>query len=624
MILPELVGAIASFASVLISQPPQISRQDPQRESGSTPVENHEHEAKWKDVIHREYERGNESKLQDTNSINSVYYVSIGNESCIKPSFRQSLHKSLRSNIGIMLAVIPLGLSVISFAYFVLKIADLCFEREYHNNNISFSVTRWQLIGEDISSIPVCIWFPVIMALLVGWKEYKSNYLSTLYIAFAVGAILIIYKSFLVHFGVFRTKIFYRLQLSSLSLHSCYSYCLCCFALCCYHCTPNYLQIRDHCCRFCCCSCCSRCRYCICCLQRGCCRWRYCCSHLQYRHPCCCRLVIVPTVSFIFLLQSLYRYPADIIYVVGIFYSIIVVARKFRKVHPSTVYSTFHITFVISFSFAAGLSTGFVYRYFIVPYFNKLEDKMTKAIMAAIIPAVALIPTAICKYLALKQSSEIIQPDRSFPLAYFLRGTAITIYRIMQANFNSRSLFIGFSLLHGLSNVFSKATEGLREKMWTALLARLRRTRCCRRLELLSLNTPHHRRLKADIEIQNILFEYNTLILSQAYLVLYLITSFDTSPWPVIKVSLINMAIGLGIDFFFNCISVFIQIHYHDVPMQRVWLKFWKRHVIANAIILMVVLYYFSTIFYTIFETRRNESAKEYTIRNCTSPFHSW
>ena len=325
-----------------------------------------------------------------------------------------------------------------------------------------------------------------------------------------------------------------------------------------------------------------------------------------------------------FLLQSLYRYPAAILYVVGIFYSSIVVARKFREAHPSTVYSNFHITFVISFSFAAGLSTGFIYRYFIVPHFNKLEDKMSKAIVAAITPVVALIPTAICKYLALRQSSEMIQPDRSFLLAYFLRGATIGLYRIMQADFKSMSLFIGLSLLHGISNVFSKATEGLREKMWTILTAYLRRTCCCRRLKLLSLNTPHRRRLTADIEIQNILFEQNMLILSQAFLVLYLITSFDISPWPVIKASLINMAIGLGIDFFFNCISVCIQIHYHNIPMQRVWFKCWKRHVIANAIILMVVLYYFSSVLFTIFETRRNESAKEYTIRNCTSPFHSW
>ena len=339
--------------------------------------------------------------------------------------------------------------------------------------------------------------------------------------------------------------------------------------------------------------------------------------------------IVVVLVAFLlqlfylfFLLQFLYRYPAVILYVVGIFYSSIVVARKFRKVHPSTVYSTFHITFVISFSFAAGLSTAAVYRYFIVPHYNKLENKLNKAMFAAITPAVALIPTAICKYLALRQSSEMIQPDRSFLLAYFLRGYSITLYRIMQANFNNILPFIGLSLLHGLSNVFSKATERLRDKMWTVLIARLRRTCCCRRLQLLPLNTPHHRRLKADIEIQNILSEYNTLILSQGLLVLYLITTFDISPWHVIKPFLINMAIGLGIDFFFNCISVFIQIHYHDVPMQRVWLKFWKRHVIANAIILMVVLYFSSTVLFTIFET--HELAKEYTIRNCTSPFHSW
>ena len=63
------------------------------------------------------------------------------------------------------------------------------------------------------------------------------------------------------------------------------------------------------------------------------------------------------------------------------------------------------------------------------------------------------------------------------------------------------------------------------------------------------------------------------------------------------------MAIGLGIDFFFNYISVFIQIHYHDV--QRVWLKFGKRHVIANAIIVVVVIAYFSSDFLLIFQGRR-------------------
>ena len=38
----------------------------------------------------------------------------------------------------------------------------------------------------------------------------------------------------------------------------------------------------------------------------------------------------------------------------------------------------------------------------------------------------------------------------------------IVLYRIMQADFKSISLFVGLSLLHGFSNVLSKATEKLR------------------------------------------------------------------------------------------------------------------------------------------------------------------
>ena len=299
-------------------------------------------------------------------------------------------------------------------------------------------------------------------------------------------------------------------------------------------------------------------------------------------------------------------------------------ARKFKLLHPFTSYSRFHIVMVISLDFVAGLAIALNYRYFVVPFFNKLEDGINKAIMAAIAPGTALIPTAVCKYLALKQSSEMIRPNRSFFLAYFLRGAAISLYRIMQADFKSISLFVGLSLLHGFSNVLSKATEKLREKMWLRFIACLRKTFCGRRLELVPLDTPHYRRLKADIEIQDMLFEYNALVVSQVYMVLYLITSFNKSPWLVIKGSLIRMVIGLAIDLVFNCISVFIQIHYHDVPMRRVWFKCWKRHVIGNAIILVVLIGFFTPDVLSVFLSRQDRSAPKYPMKNCTLPFGNW
>ena len=207
-------------------------------------------------------------------------------------------------------------------------------------------------------------------------------------------------------------------------------------------------------------------------------------------------------------------------FLVGIIWSSILVARKFKLLHPFTSYSRFHIVLVISLDFAAGLANALICRSFVVPFFNKLDHGINKAIMAAIIPGIALIRTAVCKYLALTQSSEMIRPDRSFFLAYFLRGAAISLYRIMQADFKSISLFVGLSLLHGFSNVLSKATENLREKMWLRFIACLRKTFCGRRLDLVPLDTPHYRRFKADIEIQDMLFEYNALVVSQVYMVL--------------------------------------------------------------------------------------------------------
>jgi hypothetical protein len=124
--------------------------------------------------------------------------------------------------------------------------------------------------------------------------------------------------------------------------------------------------------------------------------------------------------------------------------------------------------------------------------------------------------------MALWRTSEIIEPERSFALVYFIRATFITVYRIMQSDFKNIWLFVGLPLLSGVSSLLKTATVGIREKVWARVIRFLNRT-CCTRFHHLPGNTPHHRRLKADTEIQNILFENNSLILSQSYIVLYTI-----------------------------------------------------------------------------------------------------
>ena len=131
--------------------------------------------------------------------------------------------------------------------------------------------------------------------------------------------------------------------------------------------------------------------------------------------------------------------------------------------------------------------------------------------------------------------------------------------------------------------------------MWSFFIKRLSNTCCVPRLEMLSAESPQVRRLDTDLKIQDVLFQYTMVIVSQAYLACYLITNFDVSPWRVIRASLIRTAISCGIDFVFNIISMFIQIHFHDIHICKVWLKHWRRHVAANIFIVVCIARYFGT-----------------------------
>jgi hypothetical protein len=243
--------------------------------------------------------------------------------------------------------------------------------------------------------------------------------------------------------------------------------------------------------------------------------------------------------------------------------------------------------------------------------------------LAALTPVIIFPFIAISKYIVLEKSFGIITPDRAFVLCYCFSGASTMLYRTMQAGFGNVWLFIGLSLLHGVSKVLNKATLGCRKKMWTFFIRRLKD--CCApiRLEMLLVESPRARRLDADLEIQDVLFQYTTAIVSQAYLACYIVMNFDVSPWPVIRASLIRIAISLSSDFVFNIISVFIQIHVDDIPLRKVWLKHWRRHVLANVFIVVCIVLYFGTPLLSVFVDNKSLFSAEYKLRNCTTVFYA-
>ena len=318
---------------------------------------------------------------------------------------------------------------------------------------------------------------------------------------------------------------------------------------------------------------------------------------------------------------SIYQLPEFTIYpIVGALECWIVV-RKIRQNRPRLSYSGRHIFTVVAVPLFSGFAMGIFYKYVVVALFNSLDNVLYRVMVAISTPTLALIPTAICRHIALRRTSEIIEPGRSFGLVYAMRAAFISLYRIMQANFKNIWLFAGLSILSGVSNMLKTATVGIRVKVWAKVIRFLNKT-CCVRLQQLPQDTPHYRRLKADTEIQNILFESGSLILSQCYIVLYSITNFEVSDWIVVKSSLIRIGIGLGIELAFNLLSNFIRIHWYDIPIARVWSKYWKRHIFANTIVLAPFVCYFTKPLLAVYLNRFEEM--NYIVRNCTLPYDGW
>ena len=314
-----------------------------------------------------------------------------------------------------------------------------------------------------------------------------------------------------------------------------------------------------------------------------------------------------------------YRYPCNILLLLGIICCSVAMLRSIRASGVSVSYSNTHIMALISTQFVVSSLLSFIYRYHIVPFFISIKEEEYKFMVAAIAPAISIIPAVICKHIALRRSSEVVHPGRSFVLAYVIRGGVIYLYRIMQTDFKNIWLFIGLSLFSGVMNFLKKATHRVRMALWKYIISLLRRTACCARLKEMPCDTPHYRRLKADLEIQDMLFEYSTLVISQAYFVLYHIESFELSMSSFFLEGLKRIAIGIGIDFFFNCLSNFVQIHYYNIPIARVWKKYWKRHVLANLIIVLVIVSYFTQALLSCLQTRESGANDTlYTKRNCT------
>ena len=325
-------------------------------------------------------------------------------------------------------------------------------------------------------------------------------------------------------------------------------------------------------------------------------------------------------IFHIFQTKQYYSYFGNLLFLLEVLCCSYFVARKVRKIHLNVALSKLQIVIIISTEFITGFIIGMAYRYYIVVWFNGMEDEIKKAMVAVITPLYAVIPVAVCKRLA-SICSAITDPGRTFVLVYLLQGVITILYRTMQADVKNIWIFIGMSVLHALFGVAKKAKKHFRDKILACLIQCLNRICCCRRQDRRVFHdTPNQRRLQADLDIQYMLYEYTAIILSQIYQALYLITNFEVSSWPILEVALLRIAIAVGIDFFFNSICIFIQMHWYKNTIREVWLKNWKLHMLANAFVAAMTIWYFSPVLLEVVRVHTNTSGR-LNLTNCTGPF---
>ena len=142
-----------------------------------------------------------------------------------------------------------------------------------------------------------------------------------------------------------------------------------------------------------------------------------------------------------------------------------------------------------------------------------------------------------------------------------------------------------------------------------------------RGMRLVPYCSPRNRRLEADLEIQDMLSQFSTLILSQVYMILYRFSTFDVALSEELNSIYPRVGIGLAIEFVFAWLSIFIQIWLYNIAIKTVWFKYWLRHTLANGIIMVVAISYFSPVLTSVFKVRMLNSVDKSSLRNCTMPF---
>ena len=173
MILEELSGSCVALASNVVIPTPSISRDNVLQENWSIRGENNEDEEEYNGLVHCEYERHEPSEAP---YYEDGSFVLLQSELNSRRSFCESLRRSFRTNIGILMVVVfMLSTLTVGIVYIDLNTTDICIEWMNKNITLPSHVKTLKTVGMSLKLLPLFAWFPSCVAMLWGLTEFKKE-----------------------------------------------------------------------------------------------------------------------------------------------------------------------------------------------------------------------------------------------------------------------------------------------------------------------------------------------------------------------------------------------------------------------------------------------------------------
>ena len=196
MILEELCGSFVALVSTLVIHTPSMSRANRNKTEYTLIFEENQEQQEISDgLIDCEYEP---EPLTPSPYSEEVTCVSVQADQHPKRSFCQSLFRSCKTNLTLVIAVIfMLGLLTTVLVYVDLNTTNVCIAWTHNNFTLPLKEQNMRIVGMMITLFPLFAWFPTYVMMLWGFKKFKNYALFLFILQLVALSMTCVYKYFL-------------------------------------------------------------------------------------------------------------------------------------------------------------------------------------------------------------------------------------------------------------------------------------------------------------------------------------------------------------------------------------------------------------------------------------------